>query len=185
MANINDNKRFSAFPAEVMNILNTKLSVTEFEAFRTAYNSYVSSKNTEVTALSNTITALNIKIAENLVEINNLKAVKADKEFSLLKDVDGNYNAGAVIRSNFYTFFEDKTTGIKRKSADEMAFVVRGEEIMIIDSLGNIKLPKFAENSGELLVFGVDGTLTCNGIKLKNDNGVLKFFNGSVWVAII
>lgn len=185
MALITDNKRYSAFPSEVLNILSTKLTVAEFNTFATAFNNYANAKDTELANLKTDINNLNQTIANNLAEINTLKSVKADRAQSLLKDADGNYNAGSLIRANFYTFFEDKNTGIKRKSANEMAFIVDGQEIMIIDATGNIKLPKFSGNSGEVLVFGIDGTITCNGIKLKNDNGVLKFYEGTTWVAII
>ena len=185
MSLIEKNIRYSAFPSEVLNMLKTKLNVTEFQAFETAFNNYANAKDQELVNLKNDITNLNTIIARNYNEINVLKSVKADRTQALLKDADGNYNAGSLMRANFYTFFEDKNTGIKRKSANEMAFIVDGQEIMIIDSSGNIKLPKFTGNAGEVLVFGVDGTISCNGIKLKNDNGVLKFYEGTTWVAII
>lgn len=185
MSVIGENIRYSAFPSEVLNILSTKLTVAEFNAFSTAFNNYANEKDAELASLKTDINNLNQTIANNLAEINTLKSVKADRAQSLLKDADGNYNAGSLMRANFYTFFEDKNTGIKRKSANEMAFIVDGQEIMTIDATGNIKLPKFSGNSGEVLVFGADGTITCNGIKLKNDNGVLKFYEGTTWVAII
>ena len=55
MALITDNKRYSAFPSEVLNILSTKLTVAEFNAFSTAFNNYANAKNTELANLKTDI----------------------------------------------------------------------------------------------------------------------------------
>jgi hypothetical protein len=59
MALITDNKRYSAFPSEVLNILGTKLTVAEFNAFATAFNNYANAKDTELANLKTDINNLN------------------------------------------------------------------------------------------------------------------------------